>query len=233
MKMDRTMQAVYDHCEACYPEECCGVVTRAGVTVPLKNVADNPTTSFRISNGDYLKYVVDALFVFHSHANSGAVFSAKDQDFHRRAKVPLMVVSWPKGEVRVLGGVGQADPLLGRPFIYGAYDCYALAKDFYKREFDIEVPQITRPRFGWWESGKLDPFTDGITSCGMADCDELNYGDVILFSLNGSQVSNHIGIYVGRNMFMHHGILALSDHMEYDQRYRDATTRTLRHADRG
>ena len=226
------MQAIYDHAEACYPQECCGVVTAAGVTVPLDNVADNPHLSFKISPKDYLMYVQGALFVYHSHPDGKAVFSSADNDCFDAMQLPLMVVSWPYGEIRMVGTPGTIDSLVGRPFIYGVYDCYSLARDYYMREFEILVPQITRPRFGWWESGKLDPFTKGILACGMVDSEALLHGDIILFALNGSKVSNHIGIYIGGNKFMHHGLLALSEVVDYDQRYRDATTRTLRHADR-
>ena len=232
MHMDRTMQAIYNHAAACYPQECCGVVTRAGVAVPLDNMAANPNTSFRISPNDYIMYVCGALFVYHSHPDGKAVFSDADQECFERLQLPLMVVSWPQGDIRMLGEVGSADSLLGRPFIYGVYDCYSLARDFYKRELGITVPQLTRPRFGWWESGKLDPFMESLSYCKMTDCDTLLHGDIILFALNGSKVSNHIGIYMGDNKFMHHGLLTLSNVTEYDQRYRDATTRTLRYADR-
>jgi proteasome lid subunit RPN8/RPN11 len=232
MRIDRTMQAIYQHASDSYPEECCGVVTVAGDAVPLKNVSRTPTTSFEISSRDYLAYCHGALCVYHSHPDRKAVFSDADKAFFERSRIPLVVVSWPAGEIRVLGLPGEGSPLLGRPFIYGIYDCYALARDFYRRELGIEVQQITRPRFGWWKSGELDPFSDGISTCGMVDCANLAYGDIILLSLNGSPVSNHIGIYMGNNMFLHHGVLALSSYVEYGQRYRDATTRTLRHVNR-
>ena len=217
MHMDRTMQAIYNHAAACYPQECCGVVTRAGVTVPLDNVAANPVTHFSISSRDNLMYVQGSLFIYHSHPDSKAVFSSADQKCFKSTRIPLMVVSWPQGEIRMLGDVGAADILEGRPFIYGAYDCYSLARDFYKRELDIHLPQITRPMIGWWAAGQADYLTEGIKHCNMVDCDSLEYGDVLLFALNGSKVANHIGIYMEGNRFMHHARLALSSVTEYDQ----------------
>ena len=78
MQMDPCMQEIFDHASEAYPEECCGVVTAAGVVVRLRNVASNPRKGFRISPNDYLMYCTGAMFVYHSHPDGVAVFSEMD-----------------------------------------------------------------------------------------------------------------------------------------------------------
>jgi proteasome lid subunit RPN8/RPN11 len=228
--MDAISAEIYAHAEESYPRECCGVITRSHDVVRLKNTSVDPMRSFEVSPVDYLTKVNGALLLYHSHPDSEAVFSGGDELCSKRLKMPLLVVSWPKGKMRVLGRPGADKELVGRPFIYGVYDCVSLMRDFYKREMDIDLPQFTRPRFGWWESGKEDPFTDQATAAGFKEADSpLEYGDMILFAVNGFRVPNHVGIYVGDDRIITHHLHALSGYEVYGARQQKATVRIIRY----
>jgi len=231
VREDNTIRAIYAHVESEYPKECCGVVTAAGFVVPLENTSDTPYTSFRISQRDYLKYCGGALFVYHSHPDRPAVASEADLKWVDRYRLPLMIVSWPYGDIRMIGDPCKDKALEGRSFIYGVYDCYSLVEDYYRKEFEYEMPTVTRPRFGWWESGLLDPFTEGLNRSGLVDANTPEPGDMLVFTVNGSKVCNHTGIYLDGNMLLHHRLCSLSTLSNYDETYRNATTRILRRAD--
>ena len=130
----------------------------------------------------------------------------------------------------MLGDPGRGVNLEGRPFIYGAFDCYSVVKDFCSREMEFDLPEITRPRFGWWTNWEVDPFTDGAESCGMVDVSSPEYGDILLFKDRNYKSVNHIGVYVGGNRFLHHRVFSLSSTSNYDESYRNATVRILRRA---
>lgn len=232
MLEDKTISDIYKHAEESFPNECCGVVTRANKVVPMDNVAEEPQRAFVMDPAKYLAYSKDALFFYHSHPRGKAVFSTADLTFQTGSQLPLMVVSWPQGEIRLCGETHDRTQLLERPFIYGVYDCYALLRDFYYREFDVQLPQMTRPRSGWWKIEGADPFTDNVRACGFKDCSDLQYGDVLLFASDGGDTAYHIGVYTGRNQFMHHPLYRLSSEEIYNERWRKATLRTLRHATR-
>lgn len=231
MHEDSTLRGIYAHAEEEYPKECCGIVTAGGVVVRLENTASNPYQSFCLSAKDYLKYAGGALFAYHSHPDRPAVASVADLRWQDQHRLPLMVVSWPQGEVRLIGNPGRNTPLEGRSFIYGVYDCYSLVQDYYSRELAYLLPTITRPRFGWWGNGELDLFSEGVASSGLVDANTPEPGDVLLFQVNGAKVPNHIGVYVGNDMLLHHGLLSLSTLSPYDEDFRNATTRILRRAD--
>ena len=231
MRAYDTIKTIYEHAAKAYPEECCGVVSAAGTVVPLNNVADDPYNHFRVSAQDYLRFAEGAMFMYHSHPDRPAVASEADRVVAERLRMPLMIISWPKGEVRMIGNPSAGKPLEGRKFIYGAYDCYSLIQDYYTREYQVDLPTITRPRFGWWEAGGEDPFTEGAALSVLVDVATPEHGDVILFASSSSKITDHIGIYLEGGYILHHRVCNLSARVEYDRLYRNATTRVLRRAD--
>lgn len=231
MREDSTIREIYAHAEEEHSKECCGVVTAAGDVVRLENVAKNPHSSFCISAQDYLKYAGGAMFAYHSHPDRPAAASEADLEWVERCRIPLMIVSWPQGDIRMIGDPCKGRALEGRPFIYGVYDCYSLVQDYYSRHFDYTLPTVTRPRFNWWESGELDPFMEGADRSGLVDANTPEPGDMLMFQFNGAKVTNHTGVYVGDDMLLHHRLLSLSTLSQYDETYRNATTRILRRAD--
>jgi cell wall-associated NlpC family hydrolase len=103
--------------------------------------------------------------------------------------------------------------LLGRPFVYGLYDCYTLVKDFYKVELGIELP-IVVSEYGWESKGER-LFEDLYESIGFSITSDSSYckGDIFMWSI-GSKVINHIGVYAGKGQILHHFNGRLSQYSE-------------------
>ena len=126
---------------------------------------------------------------------------------------------------------GYELPYVGRPFFYGVIDCYSLIRDFYKREFNIELTDYNR-KDRWWERGEsmyLDHFKDeGFVEIPV---EEIEYGSVILMHLEAS-VPNHGGIYINDNMILHHVQDRLSSRDLYGGFYQKNTAKILKHESR-
>lgn len=94
------------------------------------------------------------------------------------------------------------DPIIGRPFVHGVWDCYGLIRDWYRQERGIELPNFERAD-GWWEQGE-NLYIDNYAAAGFVAHDaELQPGDVILMQYQASVV-NHAGVYIGDGMMLHH-----------------------------
>lgn len=96
--------------------------------------------------------------------------------------------------------------LLGLPYQSGNQDCYGLARRYYKERYDLTLLNFARPE-QWWSEPNMDILTqfldtDGWTQVG---CNSrlLRPGDGLIFSLVHDK-ANHVGVYVGNGMFIHH-----------------------------
>lgn len=92
-------------------------------------------------------------------------------------------------------------PYTGRPFIHQKWDCFTLLRDYYQREFGIEMPPVTY--FDeWWNKGE-DFYMQHSGVAGFYPVTNLKKYDVIAFRLF-SHVFNHSAIYLGDNKILHH-----------------------------
>jgi hypothetical protein len=92
-------------------------------------------------------------------------------------------------------------PYTGRPFIHTKWDCFTLLKDFYKKELNINLPDVSY--FDeWWAKGE-DFYMQTSGAAGFYPTLSLKKYDVIAMRLN-SHVFNHAAIYLGDNKILHH-----------------------------
>lgn len=93
--------------------------------------------------------------------------------------------------------------LLGRGYVDGKQDCYALVREYFKRRHNLLLPNFARPtRF--WEDPHLDLYA-GYRSFGFLPVFDvpLQVSDVLLMPLN--TVSNtHAAVVVEGNQVLHH-----------------------------
>ena len=98
--------------------------------------------------------------------------------------------------------------LLGRPFVYGIYDCFTILKDYYETHGINIYPYEYEWEF--WEKGK-NLYLENFEKEGFKKVTDgsLQTNDLILMALN-SEITNHAGIYVGRGKMLHHAPNRLS-----------------------
>lgn len=121
--------------------------------------------------------------------------------------------------------------LIGRAYTSGDKDCYGLARDYYKDVFDLTITNVARPE-EWWNDGRLDLINDLFDVDGWENigCNlrNLKVGDALVFSLISGR-ANHVGVYVGNGMFIHHVYQRMSCEESLAQKWRSRCLMVVRH----
>tara|TARA_R100000458_G_C8192823_1_gene185981 strand:- start:59 stop:772 length:714 start_codon:yes stop_codon:yes gene_type:complete len=224
------------HAKEDFPRESVGlihIVKGRERYFPCKNLADEKELHFVLDPDDYMKAEEEGEItgIIHSHPTTNHAPSPADLVACEKSGLPWHVVN-PKTELW-----GYCEPsgyelaYVGRPFFYGVIDCYSLIRDFYKREFSIELTDYDR-KDRWWERGEsmyLDHFKDeGFREISI---EEIEYGSVLLMHLESS-VPNHGGIYIGDSMILHHVQDRLSSRDLFGGYYQKNTAKVLKHESR-
>ncbi|TXG77758.1 hypothetical protein E6Q11_02255 [Candidatus Dojkabacteria bacterium] len=122
-------------------------------------------------------------------------------------------------------------PLEGRPFNLGATDCFTLTRDFYKLNFDIDMPDFARPNDWEPEDDNLIEKLYPVAGFERLDVDE-NWpprpGDVLVCTVGGS-LPNHLVVFLGQNEIIHHKIGMLSSKETMRPAWKRYTSYILRH----
>jgi len=228
-----------------YPQEACGLIVGAHKRarfIPCENIHERPRDFFSIGRGEYEAAKLDGpiLAVWHSHTECAARPSPEDRAACNAGSVPWYIVSVYRQEDGSLNVVlpptivqprDEEQPYVGRPYVWGMLDCYALICDYYRREYAIELlthGDLRIPEF--WEKGH-NFFVDNFSETGFEQLInvEPKPGDIFLIQTYGS-IPNHIGVYVGNDRFLHHPHGRLSRFDVYGGSYwLKHTTHHLRH----
>lgn len=189
-----------------YPKEMCGVLLQDSF-VALPNTAENPEEDFRIEAIALAPYIGKITAVVHSHTlrrkrpcvQDARTPSFKDVLAWRATQLPFLIVA-TDGEV-VTEALEFPKPyseqLLQRPFIWFVNDCYTIVQDYYKREFDINLP-MHKAEVDFTEiKHQSDLFEAHAEAFGFVKYENVmpsRNGDLIL--VDGTQGKrNHLGIY--------------------------------------
>lgn len=216
-----------------FPQESCGFIIDDEYH-PKKNIAEEPNGNFKIHANAFVAAEKKGLqAIVHSHPNGFQCPTKADMDGQLRTAVTWGVV-WLDGEGDVLGPAWWGDdlpiqPLIGRPFVHGVYDCYSLVRDTYRLEHDIILPEFPRGP-DWWDHGE-DLYAKGFEDAGFYRISEsdMRPGDCFMCRFK-SPVTQHAGVYLGGNQALHHLTKRLSrrDTMSSWKKY---VTHWVRHKD--
>jgi proteasome lid subunit RPN8/RPN11 len=214
--------AAQAHALAEYPKESCGVVVGTEY-IACANTAADPLKDFRIDPLIYAKLLArgPVRAILHSHPDGPFYPSKHDMTSQLATAVPWGVIA-TDGERASLpvmwGDQLPIRPLIGREFMHGVLDCYALIRDAYRlgpheleRQGIADWPHapVTLPEFpredAWWEAGE-DLYRDHFAEAGFRPVErsEVQPGDVFVMKLLTSKKLNHGGLYVGNNLILHH-----------------------------
>lgn len=237
MKLQKDLtEKILDHAKKEFPRECCGlvaVVKGRQRYFPCKNIAETPDEHFVLDSSDYVNAESkgEIVAVVHSHPKTNHAPSSADRVACERSGLPWFVVNPQTKKWGYCQPEGFELPYVGREFSHGIVDCYTLWKDFYKKEFGIEMSEYDR-RDDWWHKGQ-NLYVDNFEKEGMREVEgELQYGDIILMNLD-SPVPNHCAVYIGDHQIFHHVQGRLSSKDVYGESssgyYVKATAKILRH----
>ena len=204
---DSVKQEIIEHSKRELPREACGlVIIFKGKQQyrPCRNIA-NGSDNFIIDPNDYEKADRDGeiVAVIHSHPNMSAKPSQADLVSCEASGLPWFIVGLPSEQWEYIEPIGYIAPLVGRKWSHGVLDCYAIIKDWYKQERNIELLDFFRSD-DWWKRGE-NLYLDNFSKAGFYKItqEELKEGDVILMVINSS-VPNHGAIYLGDGLILHH-----------------------------
>jgi cell wall-associated NlpC family hydrolase len=212
--------------------EACGLVlTRDGREVfqPVHNAALDPYREFRIP-AEILSEAYDSglTLILHSHPMGPATPSLADRVACERTGVPWVILGLPGGDLARVDPDGFKAPLLGRPYVYGLLDCWALVRDYYAQTLGIDLPDFPRPADpDHWDR---DWFAELADEGGFRVVEEPRLHDLILMGIQ-APFPNHLGIYLGDQVFLHHRVDRLSGRELYGGLWLKATRRFYRHKD--
>lgn len=203
----RLKDAIVAHALDCYPSECCGVIVN-GKYIACTNTSTQHE-QFVLCPKEFARAesLGEIQAIVHSHPDGGVLPSDLDKLQIELHCVPWVIVAVSKqayGDEPAFGvyePCGYKPPLLGRSYIHGVQDCYAIVKDFYSREFEIELPDFSRSE-AWWEDPNHDPLYDqNFAQAGFFEVDknDLQYGDVLLCRVGRTHHVNHALIWLGDN----------------------------------
>jgi proteasome lid subunit RPN8/RPN11 len=220
-----------DHALLSPLQEVCGLIA-GGQYFACDNKCLEPDKFFAIAAEDYASAEkagpIEA--EYHSHIGRNNKFSPEDVKACKAMGVPWIIFCLGTSEWLYADPTCNA-PYVGRPWVYGIYDCYSLFRDFYKREFGIELDDYERGEEFEWASPEWRMFEKNVKSQGFVEVEAASQkGDMLLMQLQSS-FPNHTGVLVkpSRNIFYHHLLDLFSEETVYVGYWAIHTNKVLRH----
>jgi proteasome lid subunit RPN8/RPN11 len=230
------IEVVRRHAAAMSPQECCGlIIVHKGKLRyrPCKNIHIEPRRAFRIDERDWAaaEDLGEISYIVHSHPFESAQPTDVDKVQIEEHGKPWLIVNHPVGSWTVTEPSGYEAPFIGRQFCYGVLDCGILVKDYYKRRLGIDLAYY-RAEDHWWDRGEkvIEDHFEDIGFVKVLDGPVLH--DVIGMMIDGevaAKTTNHLGIFLGSNLMLHHLRDRLSSRDIYGGWYRKCTSIILRH----
>lgn len=232
---EETKAAALAHAKQDDPRESCGLVVVIKGRErywPCRNISTDEAY-FILAPEDYAE-AEDAgtvTAIVHSHPVSPPTPSQADRVACEKSGLPWFIVN-PKTEAwGNLRPEGYKPPLVGREYAWGVMDCWTCVRDWYAEEWALELPDWNRPTPDQWDRHPM--FDDCWDEAGFRPValTDIQVGDSILMSLNNHR-NNHVAVYVGDQLILHHLQGRLSSRDLYGGYYLKQTSRVLRHASR-
>lgn len=229
-----------------FPNEACGLIVAKGRKTTLigcENISEDPRNNFQISHlkwaeiTDELGYKVVA--VWHSHVNEPAEPSVGDKMGCELTALPWFITAiyqsapgeFTHVEPTLLTPSGFELPYEGRPYVFGVMDCYSIVREYLQREHGIEMDFLAQCRVPDWAKKGHNFFVDNYQSQNLVRLPtgtEPQPGDLFFIQVN-NRVPDHIAVYVGDDMILHHQHGRLSCKSIYSGFWQYRTTHHLRH----
>lgn len=228
----KVLGAIMEHALETPSRECCGLITvQRGRLVyqRCRNIASSDQ-EFEIHPEDFIEAeAIGIAAVVHSHLHGSPEPSMADLVGCERSGVPWVIVAVQTGATKCIEPAGYKAPLIGRPFVHGILDCFSLARDYYAGQ-GIAVLDFDR-EIDWWEKNQdmLTPENFAKAGFSVVTDGSLKAGDGIIMQNGKTPVPNHVGIYLGDGIILHHCGDRLSCRQPYGGYWAKVTRYVVRH----
>jgi proteasome lid subunit RPN8/RPN11 len=190
-----------------YPKEACGYILKE-TFYPVENIHSDPLNFFEFPEKVSLSLLGKAYSILHSHTPEKFTLdpripSETDMKSQQSSGVPWGIV-YCDGEIvsePLWFSEVNMTPYIGRIYIPNVQDCFTLARDYYNIERNIDFGIHPRP-VNWEEWNPLY-IEQNFKDLGFTEVIEAQDGDILLLSIAASYI-NHIGVYLGKDQFLHH-----------------------------
>lgn len=165
---------------------------------PCRNTAAEPNEEFRLDPEDYAaaEDLGEVIGIVHSPPAATSRPSPHDLAMCEATALPWHILSWPEGDLRTITPTGHT-PLLKRPFVHGAWDCWQVCADWYRRQWGMEFEAFKRED-GWWESANnASLYEANYEAAGFVRVNQPQRGGMIVMAIGRTVHPNHVGIYLG------------------------------------
>jgi len=221
---------IFVHARLEYPRESCGLVVANGSEVsykPCRNIATG-NDHFALHPEDYASVKGEIKAIVHSHVKVPPTPSELDIKACNRSNLPWWIVSVETGEIHKFLPENKKS-LIGREWSYPTWDCYRLVQDYFEEQGKT-IPDFERGDYDWFKNG-INKIEENLTYAGFKQVKltEMKAGDGLLFAIR-SKVSNHVGIYYGGNLILHHPYGQLSRREPLNEMYLKRLTMVVRYS---
>lgn len=211
------------------PDEVCGLIISSGNFVsiyPCKNISSNKKVRFELSPLDYVRALDDGgnkvLGIFHSQENKNlSVLDVLNSMGH---KIYSVVYSWKYDEFyEITNQHVKYKQYIGKEFEIGKNDCFSIIRDFYKKEYNININDYFRD--DKWYKKNPNIIKENFEKEGGIEVkfEDIKEGDVIIFSFG------HFAIYLGENLILHAPRDKYSNIEYLNDSYKNRISLILRH----
>ena len=219
------------------PEEACGllaIIKGKETFWPCKNLAEGKFEFFILDPDDWAECedTGEVIGVIHSHPKGSATPSDTDRAACEHLGFPYYIYSIAHDHWESFKPTGwKAPSLIGRKFIWGKYDCWAIVTDWLKENKNINIKYWKRPKKirDFINNPEFEFALPKLNFVRQSNNKNIQVGDVLLFqSVTGNL--DHVAVYIGDNMILNHNIKGLSCRELFDLKYQQALRGIYRYA---
>ena len=217
------------------PKESCGLLIEIKGKekyFPCKNLSNWSNQCFIIDPVDYAKAedTGKILAVIHSHPTTQPIASQADMISCEDTNLPWHIVNPKTEQWGYYEPSGYKPPLIGRHWVWGVTDCWALVRDWYKETKGIILRDWERPITP--EEFIADPMFERCAwRTGFRQLrpeEKLENGDLLFMSILTSGL-NHVAIFIDGDV-LHHLADRISCKEPYNEWLLKCTGMRLRYA---
>ena len=227
--------AALAHAKEQDPKESCGLLIEIKGKekyYPCKNLSNWSNQCFIIDPIDYAKAedTGKILAVIHSHPTTQPIASQADMISCEDTNLPWHIVNPKTEQWGYYEPSGYKPPLIGRHWVWGVTDCWALVRDWYKETKGIILRDWERPITP--EEFIADPMFERCAwRTGFRQLrpeEKLENGDLLFMSILTSGL-NHVAIFIDGDV-LHHLADRISCKEPYNEWLLKCTGMRLRYA---